>query len=213
MLFGGGVSNYYVVSVGGRAYVKGRRYMFLPWRHTQCHGEVRPWAALAQAGGTRHESGLGRRRRRRGHLRRRRVGHERLEGVELLLRRRRRRLARGAQAEGRRRVGSGGGRLARRHGAARRHCGLRLNAQLRARLKRGFPSLAAQARALELRGRPDSELLSLATQTSACEVRVCLASPAILVGFLGEDASKPHETHLNRTSSTYLDPPKRGLKF
>ena len=96
--------------------------MFLPWRHTQCHGEVRP---------------------------------------------------------------------------------------CRARLKRGFPSLAAQARALELRGRPDSELLSLATQTSACEVRVCLASPAILVGFLGEDASKPHETHPNRTSSTYLDPPGR----
>ena len=92
--------------------------MFLPWRHTQCHGEVRPGGA-AKAG-TAHESGLGRRRRRRGHLRRRRVGHERLEGVELLLRRRRRRLARGAQAEGRRRVGSGGRRLARRHGPARR---------------------------------------------------------------------------------------------
>ena len=92
MLSGGGVSNYYVVSVGGREYVKGRRYMFLPWRHTQCHGEVRPGGA-AKAG-TAHESGLGRRRRRRGHLRRRRVGHERLEGVELLLlRRRRRRLA------------------------------------------------------------------------------------------------------------------------
>ena len=50
MLSDGGVSNYYVVSVGGREYVKGRRYMFLPWRHTQCHGEVRPRAALAQAG-------------------------------------------------------------------------------------------------------------------------------------------------------------------
>ena len=84
--------------------------MFLPWRHTQCHGEVRPGGA-AKAG-TAHESGLGRRRRRRGHLRRRRVGHERLEGVELLLRRRRRRLARGRQPEGRRRVGSRGRRLA-----------------------------------------------------------------------------------------------------
>ena len=85
--------------------------MFLPWRHTQCHGEVRPGGA-AKAG-TAHESGLGRRRRRRGHLGRRRVGHERLEGVELLLlRRRRRRLARGRQPEGRRRVGSRGRRLA-----------------------------------------------------------------------------------------------------
>ena len=119
MLSDGGVSNYYVVSVGGREYVKGRRYMFLPWRHTQCHGEVRPGGA-AKAG-TAHESGLGRRRRRRGHLRRRRVGHERLEGVELLLRRRRRRLARGAQAEGRRRVGSGGGRLAGCHGRSKTH--------------------------------------------------------------------------------------------
>ena len=64
--------------------------MFLPWRHTQCHGEVRPGGA-AKAG-TAHESGLGRRRRRRGHLRRRRVGHERLEGVELLLGRRRSKL-------------------------------------------------------------------------------------------------------------------------
>ena len=52
MLSDGGVSNYYVVSVGGREYVKGRRYMFLPWRHTQCHGEVRPGGA-AKAG-TRH---------------------------------------------------------------------------------------------------------------------------------------------------------------
>ena len=29
----------------------------------------------------------------------------------------------------------------------------------------------------------------------------------------GDDAYKPHETHPDRTSSTYLDPPKRGLKF
>ena len=101
MLSGGGVSNYYVVSVG-EGVRQGETGMFLPWRHTQCHGEVRPGGA-AKAG-TAHESGLGRRRRRRGHLRRRRVGHERLEGVELLLGRRRRRLARGAQAEGRRRV-------------------------------------------------------------------------------------------------------------
>ena len=28
-------------------------------------------------------------------------------------------------------------------------------------------------------------------------------------GFSGEDASKPHETHPNRTSSTYLDAPDR----
>ena len=210
MLCGGGVINY-VVKRRGRGASRGT--MFLPWRaHTMSWGR----------------SGLRRRRRRCSHLRGRGVRHERLEGVELLLRRRRRRrLARGAQPEGRRRVGRGGGRLARRHGAAggqqlldvvrhrghTRHCGLRLNARLRSRLKRGFPSLAAQARALELRGRPDSELLSLATQTSACEVRVCLASPAILVGFLGDDASKPHETHPDRTSSTYLDPPKRGLKF
>ena len=34
MLCGGGVSNYYVVSVGGREYVKGRRYMFLPMAGT-----------------------------------------------------------------------------------------------------------------------------------------------------------------------------------
>ena len=47
---------------------------------------------LAHGGHTQCRSGLGRRRRRRGHLRRRRVGHERLEGVELLLGRRRSKL-------------------------------------------------------------------------------------------------------------------------
>ena len=51
MLFGGGVSNYYVVSVG-EGVRQGETGMFLPWRHTQCHGEVRPGGA-AKAG-TRH---------------------------------------------------------------------------------------------------------------------------------------------------------------
>ena len=59
--------------------------MFLPWRHTQCHGEVRPWAAL---GSTRpgiekvhsravsRRGGPGRRRQSRG------VSHEARAGGE-----------------------------------------------------------------------------------------------------------------------------------